>query len=96
LANNILIKELINLLWLRYLGEAKRAVLLKFFNDNFITEINAFIADIYTWTSDKFFDLLLSLAAERALEKISRFTNARCHQRIVKPLGGVRMKKAHL
>jgi hypothetical protein len=44
---------------------------LEFFNDDLITEIDTFIADINARASDEFLNLLLRLSAEGALKKVS-------------------------
>jgi hypothetical protein len=71
LANDILIEELIDLLWLWNFGQTKGRTLLKFFNDDLVTEIDTFITDINAWTGDELLNLLLRLATEGALKKVS-------------------------
>jgi len=79
LTNNILIEEFINLLWLWNFSEAKGGVLLQLFDDDLVTEIDTFVADIDARTGNELLNLLLRLSAEGALKKVSSFTDTRCH-----------------
>ncbi len=45
-------------------GKSRRLVLTQIFIDNFVTEINAFIADKNTRAGDQFLDIALRLAAK--------------------------------
>src|SRR3981189_836001 len=45
--------------------------------DDLVAQIYAFIADVDSWARNELFDLLLTLATERALQQVTAVSNAR-------------------
>jgi len=78
LADHIAVEEVVDLLRLGKLSEAELSTFGELFLDDLVAQIDTFVADVDTRTSDELLDLLLALAAERALQQIGSFTNA-CH-----------------
>ena len=54
----------------------KRCGFGELFDDDLVTKIDTFIADINARASDQFLNLLLSLSAERALQQVASFADA--------------------
>ena len=78
LADDVAIKKLPDLVRLGQLIEqANLAALGEFFLDDLVAEVYAFIADVDAGTSDQLLDLLLALSAERALQQVAAFSDAR-------------------
>ena len=67
LADDVGVEELVNFRRGREIAEVNVTGLGKFFFDDLITEIDALVTDVNTWTGDELLDLLLRLATEGAL-----------------------------
>src|SRR5690606_33765529 len=78
LAHHVPLEELVDLAGLGELLPADLAGLGELFLDDLVAEIDALVADVHTGPCDELLDLLLALAAERALEQIAAVTDA-CH-----------------
>jgi hypothetical protein len=69
---------LADLMWLGQLVEqADLATLGEFFLDDLVAQIYALITDVNAGTSDQLLDLLLALPAERTLQQVAAFSDAR-------------------
>ena len=64
LANYILIEKLRNFSWAWKIVEGNLSGFAEFFFDDFVAKVDAFVADVHTWTSDELLHLLLRLATE--------------------------------
>ncbi len=63
---------------LRELIEFDVAGLGELFLDDLVAQVDAFIADVHTGTSDQLLHLLLTLSAERTLQQIATISDT-CH-----------------
>jgi hypothetical protein len=70
LADDVVVQELVDLTGLGQLVEADLGGLRQLLLDDLVAQIDAFVADVDTWTRDQLLDLLLRLAAERALQQL--------------------------
>ncbi|CAB4570922.1 unannotated protein [freshwater metagenome] len=71
LADDVVIQELKDLNRLREFFKRQLSGFGKFLFDDLVTQVDAFVADVDTRTSDQFLDLLLGLPAKRALQKFA-------------------------
>src|SRR3954451_11984576 len=77
LADDVLLEEVVDLLGLRQLVELEVRRLRELLLDDLVAEVDALIADVHTGASDQLLDLLLALAAERALQQVATLTDTR-------------------
>jgi hypothetical protein len=82
LTDDIAVEEVIDLARLRQLVEAELTGLGELLLDDFVTQVDALVADIDARACDELFDLLLALPAEGALEQVTGLTDS-CHERFV-------------
>jgi hypothetical protein len=82
LADHVLVKERMDLAWPRQLVEPNFAGIGEFLFDDLVTQLDALVADIHTWTSDELLDLLLRLPAEGTLQQVSPVSEL-CHDLIL-------------
>src|SRR6185369_17935051 len=82
LTDDIAVEEVIDLARLRQLVEAELTGLGELFLDDFVTQVDALVADVDARACDELFDLLLALPAEGALEQVTGLTDS-CHERFV-------------
>ena len=66
-------------MWLWDFGEPELRGLVELFDNNFVTEIDALVADVNARSSDQLLNLLLRLATEGTFKKIAGFANSRGH-----------------
>ena len=71
-------QEVEDLLGLGQFAQADLGTFGELFLDDLVAQVDALIADVDAGSGDELLDLLLALAAERALEQIGGFTNT-CH-----------------
>src|SRR5262249_3045229 len=86
LADHVGIEELVDLAGLRQAVPFELAGLGPRFPVELLAEIDALIADICAWASYELLDLLLALAAERALQQVPAVAHA-CHPDTPLPWG---------
>src|SRR5690606_21708153 len=77
LADDVGVEELEDLTRLGELDEPQLARLGELLLDDLIAELDALVADVDAGAGDQLLDLLLALAAERALEQVGTFSYAR-------------------
>ncbi len=70
LPDNVLIEELLDLFRFRDILEALFGVLVQFLGDYLVTQLDTFVANIHTRTSDEPLNLVLVLAAKRTLQSL--------------------------
>jgi hypothetical protein len=75
LADDIFLQEVEDLAGLRKLEAAKISYFRKFFLNDLVAKLNAFIADIDTGPGNELAHLLLALSAERTLQQIGALAN---------------------
>ena len=73
LADDVLVEELVDLVWLGKLGEAHLLGAGQLLFDDLVAQLDALIADVDAGAGDQLLDLLLRLAAEAALEQFRPF-----------------------
>ena len=71
LADDVVVQELVDLTGLGQLVEAQLAGLGQLLLDDLVAEVDALVADVDAGAGDELLDLLLRLAAERALEQLA-------------------------
>ena len=91
LTDDVVVQELVDLTRLGQLVEAELGGLGELLLDDLVAEIDALVADVDAGAGDQLLDLLLRLAAERALQQIAAVTELR-HGRL--PLVLVRLELA--
>src|SRR5690606_28717518 len=82
LAHHILLEEVVDLARLGTLVQAELAALGELLLDDLVAAVDALVADVDPRAGDELLDLLLRLAAERALEQVAALTHA-CHRAFV-------------
>src|SRR6185369_15460468 len=78
LTDDVLVEELVDLARLRQLVELQVAGLAELFLDDLVAHVDALVADVDPRARDELLDLLLALAAERALEQVTALADS-CH-----------------
>src|SRR3712207_1587335 len=78
LPDDVLLEEVVDLLGLRQLVELEVRRLRELLLDDLVAEVDALVADVDPRARDELLDLLLALAAERALQQIAALTDP-CH-----------------
>ena len=77
LADDVLVEDGVDLLWLRQALDVERRSRRQLFIDDLVTEIDAFVADVDARPRDQLLDLTLRLAAEAAKELFVRIRRPR-------------------
>src|SRR5262249_24305858 len=77
LPDDVVVQELEDLTRLRQLVEVELAPLGQLLLDDLVAEVDALVADVAPGSRDQLLDLLLRLAAEGALEKLSPVSELR-------------------
>ncbi len=94
LANHVLIENVEDLLRLGQVTACRSGLFLKFFTNDVVAELHAFIADEYGRARNQLADFVLALAAERAIKNLSAVARSAlslvCHAtpRVVTPDAG--------
>jgi hypothetical protein len=70
LSDHVLVEERVDLLRLGELLELELGGLGELLLDDLVAQVDALVADVHAGSGDELLDLLLRLAAERALQKI--------------------------
>ena len=68
MADDVLVENILDILWLWDIAKLKFDVLAQFFFYDLVAQLDTLVADIHPGAGDEFLDLFLQLAAERALE----------------------------
>jgi len=72
LADDVLIERRVDLFGFRQARRGRAVGVLHLFANDVVAEVDAFVADEYRGAGDQLADLVLALAAERAVEKLAR------------------------
>jgi hypothetical protein len=71
LADHVVVEEVVDLLGLGQLVELELGGLRQLLFDDLVAEVDALVADVHPGPGDQLLDLLLRLAAERALQQVA-------------------------
>src|SRR5262249_28167987 len=71
LADDVLIKDLLDLVGLGELVAGPLCAVLELFPDDVVTQLDAFVADEYGWAGNQLANFVLTFPAEGAVEKFS-------------------------
>src|SRR5690606_33597700 len=82
LTDDVLLQELVDLPRLGQRPEAEVAGLGQLLLDDLVAQVDTLVADVDPGARDELLDLLLALAAERALQQVTALSHA-CHVRIL-------------